>query len=128
MTNDGARDQLRKKCDEQTVVKKIKADHAAYIRVDEKGELRKVKNEMPSGSGIGSTCQSKPEQSAEVRCDEARIFEIPEEEEIESQSNKENRECWFFSPRINAIAKPRIASNRQQQNPQIAIVPPAVKK
>ena len=104
-----------KKCYEQTVVEKIKTDDAAYIGVDQKGDLLKSEERNSQRQGQRLDLPIKAEQCADVRCDEASVFEIAEQKEVESQSDEENPEASIFLPPNQGEGKSCIAPDRQQQ-------------
>jgi hypothetical protein len=56
------------------------------------------------------------------------IFEIAEQQEVESQSEEKDPEPLLLLSPDQRQGETRIASDRQQKNPKVALVPPAVKE
>ena len=126
--NERTGDELRKERHKKAVVENTEAGDPTHIRVDEKRNLLKREERDAERQRERLDLPVQAEDRAHILREKARIFEITEEEEIESQPGDKKPEALSAMSPDQCDGEDRVASDRQEQDPHIAPIPPAIKK
>ena len=126
---DRPRDQLRKKCDEEGVIERRKVTHQTAIGIDQKRDLLEGDERNTDRQDDVRHHPLGTKKIVHVGDEEAGIFEIAEEAEIEDDADRENSAgAGARKPAIDdQLAEAEINRHREQEKEEILRSPPRIK-